>query len=304
MRVAVIGSYGVGLTMFSPRFPGPGETLTGGPFMATDGGKGSNQAIGAARLGATVSFLTAIGTDDYGSRARRLWEHEGVDASGVIEVDDATMVGIVIVEETGENRIIIAPGALTHLTPDHIVEHTDDIAASDVALVSLEIPTETAIAALRIASETGTMTVLNPAPATPLPDEVWRWVDVVTPNETEAAVIADVGAYDHLEDLAGALHDRTGSAVALTAGGAGVMVATPSGAMTRPAIPPSSLVDTTGAGDSFNAALAVGLASGMSLTDAAVLGTYAGSHAVSVRGVVPALPTRTDLERNGYAWPT
>src|SRR4051812_39951512 len=140
MRIAIAGGYGVGLTMRLARAPEAGETVTGGTLSADDGGKGSNQAVAAARLGATVSLFTAIGSDDHGARARALWEREGVDSGAVIETSAPTMTGFIIVDDEGENRIAIAPGALALLTPQTVDRFRAVIASADLLVVSLEIP--------------------------------------------------------------------------------------------------------------------------------------------------------------------
>ena len=143
-----MGSYGVGLTFGSERVPERGETVIGTLFRTDDGGKGSNQAVGAARLGAEVSFLTTVGRDDFGDRAFELWAREGVDASAVLRSAEPTMTAAILVEASGDNRIVIVPGALSSLTPEHLDGFADRIAEADVLLVQLEIPVETALHAL------------------------------------------------------------------------------------------------------------------------------------------------------------
>ncbi|PSL37871.1 ribokinase [Labedella gwakjiensis] len=298
MKIAVVGSYGAGLTMRVPRSPGAGETVSGGQFDEGPGGKGSNQAIGAARLGAEVSLLTAIGYDAFGRAAIDLWRAEGVDAAKVVTAERPTMVGFILVEPSGENRIAIASGALDELDAAAVRTFSDEIAAADVLVVSMEIPEAAVVEALRIGRERGTTTVLNPAPARALPDEAWALIDVITPNETEAPVLlgreADVALDD--EDLVRDLQRRTGGSAILTRGASGALLAEPHGAIT--VIEPvrvETVVDTTGAGDSYTAALAVALAEGSTLPDAARFAAAAGAHAVTIAGVIPSLPSRSDL---------
>jgi len=297
MKIAVIGSYGVGLSMRVPRMPEAGETLSGGAFEAGPGGKGSNQAIGAARLGADVRFLTAIGADDYGRAARELWANEGVDASRVVEFTDApTMAGFIMVEPSGENRIAIAPGALDRFSERDVETFREEIAQSDVLLVSMEIPMSAVIAALRIGRDVGVTTILNPAPAQTLPDEALEYVDILTPNQTEARVILgtdDASLSD--ADVAKAIADRVDGAVIMTRGAEGAIVIDDGALHDVAAVRASRVVDTTGAGDAFNAALAVGVAEGRALTEAAEFAARAGAHAVTKDGVVPALPRRQNL---------
>lgn len=298
MKIAVVGSYGVGLTMRVPQAPGPGETVAGGTFDEGPGGKGSNQAVGAARLGAQVSFLTAVGDDAFGQAGRDLWIDEGVDASQVVTGDRPTMVGFIIVEPSGENRIALAPGALDELDASHVETFADEIEAADVLVVSMEIPEAAVVEALRIGRRRGTTTLLNPAPARALPDDVWSMIDVITPNQTEAPVLlglpADHGRSD--EQLVRELQERTGGCVVLTRGGGGSLLCGADQQLhSIPALTVDHVVDTTGAGDSYTAAFAVALAQGIPLVDAAHYAAAAGAHAVTIAGVIPALPTRNQL---------
>jgi ribokinase len=270
-RIAVVGSYGVGQTFVVDRAPERGETVIGTHFRHDHGGKGSNQAVGAARLGAEVSLLTAVGEDDFAEGAFALWEEEGVDASAVLRAKHPTMTAAILVEQTGDNRIVVVPGALATLKPSHVEGFADTIAAADVLLVQLEIPVETALRALEIGTEAGVRTILNPAPAPPGP--IAPRADYVVPNESEAPSVA--GA-------AGTL--------VLTLGEQGARLAD----ATVPAFP-ARVVDTTGAGDAFCAAFAVALAEGAAELEAVRWGCAAGAHMVEHKGVVPGLPTRSEL---------
>lgn len=310
MKIAVVGSYGAGLTMRVPLAPEAGETVSGGTFDSGPGGKGSNQAVAAARLGADVSLLTAVGDDDFGRAARELWRAEGVDASKVVTGAGATMVGFILVEPSGENRIAIAPGALDELGEAAVETFRDEIAAADILVVSMEIPMDAVVAALRIAREEGTRTLLNPAPAKALPDDAWALIDIITPNQTEAPVLLGL-AQDHRRserELVEALRERLDGGVILTRGSDGALLSDSDSDADNPAdtivaIPPAvpvRVVDTTGAGDSFTAALAVAIAEGKTLADAAAFAALAGAHTVSIPGVIPALPTRAQLtQTNG-----
>ncbi|MFG3712559.1 ribokinase [Micromonospora sp. NPDC047730] len=297
MKIAVVGSYGAGLTMQVPRMPVAGETLSGGRFASGHGGKGSNQAVAAARLGAEVSFLTAVGPDQFGAAARQLWAEEGIDASGVRTADAATMVGIILVDEEGENRIAIAPGALDELTLADIDGFADRIATADLVVVSLEIPLPVAVAALRTAHERGVRTLLNPAPAVALPDEAWEWIDVLTPNASEARVLTgrdpdDPANGDELVDL---LRTRYAGTLVLTLGAEGALVDS-DGQRSRVApVTVPRVVDTTGAGDAFTGALAVALVRGDDLTEAVRFAAAAGAHTVGIAEVIPALPRPDDV---------
>ncbi|MGA5699934.1 ribokinase [Peterkaempfera bronchialis] len=280
-----------------PKSPAAGETVSGGVFDPGPGGKGSNQAIGAARLGAEVSLLTAVGDDDFGRAARTLWREEGVGAEFVVTTRTPTMVGFILVEPSGENRIAIAPGALDELDAAAVETFRAEIASADVLVVSMEIPEEAVVAAVRAGRQAGTRTLLNPAPARPLPDDLWPLIDVITPNQTEAPVLLGLEDGHGLgdEELVRALQERTGGAAVLTRGGEGALVAQPTGVTAVPPHPAGTVVDTTGAGDSFTAALAVALAEGRDLDQAVGFAAAAGAHTVTIAGVVPALPTRDQL---------
>lgn len=298
MHVAVVGSYGIGMTVRLPRVPVAGETLLGGEFRSGHGGKGSNQAVGARRLGADVTLLTAVGDDATGREAREMWAAEGVDAGATITAPAATMVGLILVEPSGENRIIIATGALDHLRPEHVQRFAPQLASADIVVVSLEVPLDTALAALRTAHEAGTRTLLNPAPAQPIPDEAWQHIDVLTPNRTEAAILLGLtpDTEQPAQALAQLLHDRGGSTVVMTLGAEGALLRDSEGLTSVDAVAATEVVDTTGAGDAFTAALAVELADGRPLVDAVGFASRVGAYAVAHHEVLPGLPHRADLQ--------
>lgn len=295
VRIAVAGGYGLGLTMQLPRFPQPGETVSDGVLSTGHGGKGSNQAVGAARLGAEVSLLTAVGDDSAGADAVAMWAEEGVDAGAVLRTPAATMTGFILLDGEGENSIAIAPGALDHLSVEHAEGFRNRIAESDIVLVSLEIPLAVALRVLEIATEEGVPSILNPAPAPgPLPASAWRHVSYVTPNRSEALTLLG-GETRMPAELADVLQRLSGSTVIMTLGQDGAIVASPDGQVGIDPVHATAVVDTTGAGDAFNAALAVALAEGAQPTAAATWAARAGSHAVAHAGVLPGLPTRNDL---------
>jgi ribokinase len=271
-RVAVVGSYGVGLTFGVERLPERGESLIGDLFRTDHGGKGSNQAVGIARLGAEVSLLTAVGEDAFGDGALALWAEEGVDSSAVLRAPLPTMTAAILVERSGDNRIVIVPGALSALSPAHVDAFAPQIEAAAVLLVQLEIPLGTALYALEVARAAGVRAILNPAPAPPQP--ISPAADYLTPNETEAPAVAGASG-----------------TLVLTLGDRGARV----GDESVPAFP-ARVVDTTGAGDAFSAAFAVALAEGVSDLEAVRWGCAAGAHMVEHEGVVPGLPTRAQLE--------
>ena len=299
MKIAIAGGYGVGMTMRLARAPRAGETVSGGVLAVGPGGKGSNQAIAAARLGASASLLTAVGADEQASGARALWASEGVATGHVVATARPTMTGFILVEPDGENRIAIAPGALDELDPSHVEAFRDEIASADILLVSLEIPLVAATAALRIARETGTPAILNPAPAVRIADEVLALASILTPNLGEALILLGdpPDAPADPERLARALADRSGAAVVITLGASGCFVVDGDNAYPVPAVDAGPVVDTVGAGDAFSAALAVALGGGSSLEGAVRFASCAGALAVTIPEVVPALPRLADVDR-------
>jgi ribokinase len=300
--VTVVGSYAVGLTIFVERAPVGGETVIGAGYEEGPGGKGSNQAIQAARLGADVALVAVVGADRFAQEARAMWEAEGVDTTYIATHESlATGVGFIVVEASGENRIVLDAGANERLGAASVDAAVDRIARSRVVLAQLEVPTEAAIAAMAAARAAGAISILNPAPARPLPDHGLAMIDVLTPNETELRVLAgrrtNDGAGDPIDD-ARMLVRRGVGAVVLTRGAEGALIIQADGELALPALP-VDVIDTTGAGDAFNGALAVGLTMGMTLTDAVRIAIVAGALACTRRGVVPALPTAAELVAAG-----
>lgn len=298
-RVNVVGSYGAGLTYGLGRFPDRGETVLARYHRVDHGGKGSNQAVAAARLGARVRLRTALGNDAFGEAARRLWAEEGVEASVVVVAGEPTMTGAILVEPDGENRIVVAPGALAQLRPEHL--GPDDVAGADVLLVQLEIPIETALRALELASGAGVRSVLNPAPA---PEASRRELaalleaaDILTPNLGEARALIGGGEGLDAPALARELARRCRGSVVLTAGALGAFVVEAGQLEHVPAEAVQQVVDSTGAGDAFSAALALAVAEGEGLFESSRFAARAAARAVTAAGVVPSLPRRAELGR-------
>lgn len=294
--ISVIGGYGSGLTFQMDFVPKAGETVQANFFRIDHGGKGSNQAVGAARLGGNVHLLTAIGNDPYGEAALRLWEKENVHFEKVVHVEDmSTMTGLIIVDQSGENRIAIVSGALDRLRPADVDAFESTIANSRVCLISLEIPLETAHRALVLAKKHEVTTILNPAPAPKetITREILQLCDFITPNITEASSITGVQE-DHLLSVEKLLENGA-SCVVITLGSEGALVATKAGWEFVRAPHVESVADTTGAGDAFNAAFAVAIARGENPSDAARVACIAGAYSVQQHGALPGLPTATEL---------
>lgn len=292
--ITVVGSFAVGLTLRTDRMPIFGETLLGSDFDMGPGGKGSNQAVGVARLGADAAFAGIIGSDKLGEIATDLYAAEGLDTQYLTITDEcATGVGFIILNQAGENGIILDMGA-NELMDDAFVDQVEDkIAASDVVMSVLELPVEAASRAMALGRKHGVRTILNPAPAAPVSDETLANIDYLTPNETELRILLGLAPDDPTpsEILARRLRDLGVGNLVVTLGEKGALVMTDAGTERVPGVT-VDVVDTTGAGDSFNAGLAMALAEGRDLLSAVQFATCCGALACTKLGVIPGLPFR------------
>ena len=297
-RIVVVGSANADFTVRVERMPRPGETVLGGAFGQAAGGKGANQAVAAARAGGEVAFVACVGEDALGDQALQGFRDDGIDTAHVARTSEAASgVALIFVDGRGENSIAVAPGANARLTPAHVEKAAGVIAEADVLVVQLEIPLETVQAAVALAARHGTDVVLNPAPARPLGADLLRHVAVLTPNEAEAALLTDVeaGSDEAVEEAAERLLAEGVGAVMVTLGPRGAYVATPD---VRRRVPGFAVeaVDTTAAGDVFNGALAVALAEGRPLAEAAGFANAAAALAVTRQGAQPSAPRRETIE--------
>lgn len=276
-RILVIGSFITDLGFRVDRYPEEGETLIGHSFQRFPGGKGANQAMAAARLGARVAMVGRLGVDEFGDEQVAGFEAAGIDTSGILRDSEAPSgVATVTIDRTGKNRIVIVPGANMRCSVDDVDAVRDRIAEADVLMLQLEIPLETVARAVDVAAEVGTPVILNPAPARPVDQAVLAKVTYLTPNEVEAEQLTGipVKSAEQAQQAARKLLSYGVRGVVITLGERGALVLEQDGA--RPeSIPayPVEAVDTVAAGDAFNGALAVRLAEGASLVEAA---RYAG----------------------------
>ncbi|HEU0223555.1 MAG TPA: ribokinase, partial [Paracoccaceae bacterium] len=256
--VAILGVYVTDLAFRAARQPRMGETLLGSAFAIGPGGKGSNQAVAAARVGAAVTFVTRVGEDAFGRMARELWQREGITARTMPTPTATGAAYIFLDERTGENAIIIYPGAAGEIGPGDIDAAAPDIGAARVFLTQLEQPIPAALRALEIARAAGVTTILNPAPAAPLPDAILPLCDYLTPNESEAAAITGLAVTgpETARRAAEALLSRGARAALITLGEQGALLGTPRECHHVPAYRAGPVVETTGAGDAFNGAFA------------------------------------------------
>jgi len=320
--VLVVGSVNVDLVVAAPRLPGPGQTVAGGDLARYQGGKGGNQATAAARLGARVAFVGAVGDDEMGRQARSALALEGIDVAGLAVSSRATGVALIVVDPRGENLITVAPGANDEVHAVHVRTALAALAPGpdDVVLVCREIPAAGVRAALEVGREAGSITILNPAPADGLDAATIALADILTPNETELAQLAGPGSGPssgrgdpetaERQVLAGqptdagafpaARSERDGDAraraVVVTLGAAGALVVRATGAAVAVPAPAVEAVDTTGAGDTFNGALAAGLADELDLARAVRRAVAAAALSTTRRGARGGMPTRAELE--------
>jgi len=299
-RIAVVGSYATGLTLKVKRLPSTGETVLASGYRVDYGGKGSNQAVGCARLGMEVAFLASIGKDAFGEMALRLFREEGIDVSFVRQTSERpTGVGFILVEaESGNNCIALDPGANEMLSPADIARCDAALKSAAVVLTQLEISIAAAESALACGRANGATTILNPAPVRSLPASMMHLIDVLTPNQTEAKVLTgrSPDAAVEPEEVARDLIRAGVRQVVTTLGEEGALIVTASSSKHVPAIRVPA-VDTTGAGDAFNAGLASALACGESLDAAVEFAVITGGLAVTRDGVIPSLPKRSDVLR-------
>ncbi|MBK8135899.1 MAG: ribokinase [Chloroflexi bacterium] len=294
-RIVVVGSFNMDLTTYVQRMPRPGETVMGDRFVTGPGGKGSNQAIAAARLGAEVTFVGRVGQDSFGETALKMWRDNGVDTRYVVvDPDRATGVAPILVEAGGENMIVVALGANLALSTADVDAAIEAIKSADMLVTGLEIPPATAAYALTVAKANGVRTILNPAPASALPDTTVADADYLTPNETELEVLTGLGT-GVVERAARMLFKRPDQTVIVTMGGAGTRYFTANEEGHVPVFQ-VDVVDTTGAGDSFTAAVAVALGEGLALPDAVRFGNAAAALCVTKPGTASSMPYRAEVD--------
>lgn len=297
-KITVVGSFAVGLTIRAPNIPVFGVTMLGKDFDIGPGGKGSNQAVGTARLGAESSLVSIIGQDMFGDIALRLFEEEGIRTAHVEQAaEGATATGFIILNNRGENFIIMDYGVTNKMDVAFVDRAESCIQESDVVMAVLEVPVPVAMRAMELGRKHGKTTILNPAPAVPIPNEFFPLVDYLTPNESELRILLGLRPDDPRpsRDLVDLLRKRGAKNVVVTLGSRGVLIVTDDIDVTIPAAT-VDVVDTTGAGDSFNCGFAVGLAEGRGVIDAARLGVACGGVVCTKLGVVPGMATRASAD--------
>ena len=292
-KVVVIGSSNTDMTIKGDRLPKPGETVLGGEFRMGPGGKGANQAVAAQRLGADVSFICKVGRDIFGDNAISGYQKEGIDCSRILRSDKASGTALILVDGNAENCIAVAPGANADLTPEDVDSVADVIRSADYLILQLEIPVESVLRAAKIAHEAGVYVILNPAPACHLPEELFGYISLITPNQTESALLS--GVEDNLDAALERLMQLGVKDVVVTLGSKGSLVISEGAKTLVPSLKVKA-VDTTAAGDTFCGALCVALSEGCSLVDAAGFATKASALTVQKMGAQDSIPFRSDIK--------
>ena len=298
-RVTIMGSYVADVAFRVDRLPTWGETRMGQSFQLGPGGKGSNQAVAAARAGANVAFITKLGPDPFGEIARTLYRKEGIDTQYIFSSPNPTGAAAILIDAArGENAIIVVPGACFELTAAEVDQATALIATSSIFVAQLELPLLTVEHGLRVAHAHGVPTILNPAPAATLPNSIYPLCDYLTPNETEATALTGVPVNDlaSAEVAASSLLALGVRNVILTLGAQGALIKTPTLTRHIPAVNAGPIVETTGAGDAFNGGFATALAEGMDLIEATQFACAVAGISVTRPGTAPSMPHRPEID--------
>lgn len=297
--IAILGIFVVDLAFRAGRPPNMGETILGTGFKMGPGGKGSNQSVAAARAGAEVSFISRLGRDAFGDIALATWKAEGITPRVALSDTDPTGAAYIFVsDETGDNAIIVVPGAAGAISPADVEAAKDAITSAKVFVTQLEQPMDAARRGLEIARAAGVTTLFNPAPAAPVPEDLYALCDYVIPNETECTALTGlpVDSLDEAKKAGDAFLAKGAGAALITLGARGALLHTPSESVFIDSFKAGKVVETAGAGDSFVGAFAAGLAEGMSPKDAARFGCAAAGISVTRPGTAPAMPCRAEID--------
>lgn len=297
--VAILGIYVADLAFRAAHMPGVGQTIAGSGFAMGPGGKGSNQAVAAARAGAQVTFISTIGNDAFGAHAMALWQADGITPR-VRQVDThpTGAAFIYINEDNGDNAIIVVPGAASLIGVADVEAAADAIAAARVFVTQLEQPADAALRGLQIARAAGTITVFNPAPALPFDDAVYPLCDFITPNEHEAALLTGlpVTNLDEARAAGDVLLGRGVKCALITLGAQGALLHSADASLLIAPFCAGPVLETTGAGDAFNGGFAAALAEGKTPADAARFAAAVAAISVTRAGTAPSMPSRVDVD--------
>ena len=294
--ILVIGSSNTDMTVKTKELPRPGETVLGGVFTMGAGGKGANQAVTAQRLGGNVKFICKVGKDIFGDNSIAQYKKEGLDVSGILRSDQPSGVALISVDQHAENCIVVASGANGDLTEEDIEKSRKDLEGCDILLLQLESPIPSVLKAAKIAHQAGKTVVLNPAPACPLPEEIFRNIDLFIPNETELSTFSGIEVKDveSAQKAAAAMQAKGVGKLIVTMGSKGALICEGGPSVFVPAHKVKA-VDTTAAGDTFCGALCVAISEGKSLKEAAEFACAASALTVQKMGAQNSIPYRKDL---------
>jgi ribokinase len=304
--VAILGIFVADLAFRAGRLPGIGETIAGSGFKVGPGGKGSNQAVAAARAGAQVTFISKIGRDEFGGIALHTWKKEGITPRVIEMKDQPTGAAFIYVNDVnGDNAIIVVPGAAATISAQDVDAAGDAIRGAAVFITQLEQPVSAAKRGLEIARAAGAITIFNPAPAEPFDDGLYSLCDYVTPNESEASLLTGVTVKtaDDAKKAGDVFLKKGAKAALITLGEAGSYLHTGGQSVLVPAFKVGPVVETTGAGDAFNGGLATALAEGASAVEAARFGSAVAGISVTRAGTAPSMPSREEVDmllRKGF----
>lgn len=298
-KILVIGSSNTDMIIKVPRIPHLGETVLGGEFITAAGGKGANQAVGAARAGGAVTLIARVGDDMFGRRAVEGFQKDGICVDHVVRCPQSPSgVALILVQAGGQNSIAVAPGANAKLSPADVHRSVAAFSGATAVLMQLETPLGTVADATELAAHHKVPVILNPAPAQPLPNDLFQRISILTPNEAEATALSGIEVHDEATAALAAtkLRHRGVATVIITLGAQGAFVA---GAKFHQLVPGFKVkaVDTTAAGDVFNGALAVALGEGRPLLDAVHFANAAAALSVTRLGAQPSAPTRLEIDR-------
>lgn len=295
-KILVIGSSNTDMTVVADRLPVPGETVLGGKFAMGQGGKGANQAVAAQRLGGDVTFICKLGRDIFGENAIKEYQKDGMDTSKVMYSDQPSGVALISVDTHAENCIVVASGANGDITVDDIEANRKEIEEAGILLLQLEIPVEAVVRAAKIGHEAGVYVILNPAPACDLPEELYQYLSLIIPNQTEIALMTGIEARDEegAAKAVEALKAKGVQDVIVTMGSKGSMVYHQGQATFVPSRKVNA-VDTTAAGDTYCGGLCVALSEGKDIIEAARFATASSALTVQKRGAQDSIPYRKDI---------
>jgi ribokinase len=298
-KIVVVGSLNMDLIARSPHIPAPGETVLGSDFSTAAGGKGANQAVAAARLGAQVTMVGCVGGDDYGRQLLNSLQADGVDSQFVCVASNAhTGIALITVDDAGENSIVVVSGTNWQLTQADVAAAEAAIAAADMLMLQLELPLQVILFAAELAARHDVPVLLNPAPARPLPTNLLANITYLIPNESEAALLADCAVDDMngVETAVSRLRQLGVANIIITMGSQGAYLHSDEASLMMPAFPVQP-VDTTAAGDAFVAGVAVAVGEKRPLAEAVHFATAVGALATTQHGAQPSLPTKTAVQQ-------